>query len=135
MAQRLLASLILLNYLWMAAMGCISRPEQVPYMLMVEKSFSDHNRYEERRYMRMDGLEVLMAEVMSTRYTNSAQDGGHLDISVSNAIDCHFAPEYLLTNFSPILVHFRNDYIHFDEIPVLGIPFAIFSPPKHPATI
>ncbi|MEO6686127.1 MAG: hypothetical protein ABIN24_09180 [Dyadobacter sp.] len=135
MARRLLASLVLLIYLWMAGMGCISRPDEVPYMMVVEKSYTENNRFEERRYMRMDGLEVLMAEVMDTHYNNSPDQGGHIDISLTSAIDCHFASECLRINIPPTFNSISNSYAHFIEIPISGIPFSIFAPPRHAATV
>ncbi len=107
----------------------------MPYMMVVKKSYTQNHRYEERRYMRMDGLEVLMDEVMDTHYNNSPDHGSHIDISLTSAIDCHFASECLRINVSPTFNSNYNSFAHFNEIPIGGIPFVVFSPPRHSATV
>lgn len=93
--RSLLAILILVNYLWLAATGYISRPEQNPYMLKIQTSTSQQQgHYEECRYLRMDGLDDFMAEALATRYQD-ASDGNKLHtFSVTSGIDAHFFAEY-----------------------------------------
>ncbi|WP_439581910.1 hypothetical protein [Dyadobacter bucti] len=129
MVRRLIASLLLINYLWLAGIGCISRPEENPYVLKIEKSYGENHRYEACRYMRMDGLESLMQEVLASHFVNSPDEGGHLDITVTTAIDSHFAPDYLLLD-TVSLFNSRNFSCNLKEIPLSEISFSIFSPPK-----
>ncbi|GGM90424.1 hypothetical protein GCM10010967_24310 [Dyadobacter beijingensis] len=134
MSPRLLAFVVLLNYLWVAAAGFISRPEQVPYMVMVEKSYSEHARYEDRRYMRMDGLESLMEEVMETRCVNARDDSGHLQISITSAVDCHVPVEHLDPKTSFFFVVIGHVFPGCKESSHPEISCSIFSPPRHLAT-
>ncbi|MDQ6477099.1 hypothetical protein [Dyadobacter sp. LHD-138] len=128
--RSLLAILILVNYLWLAATGYISRPEQNPYMLKIQTSTSQQQeRYEECRYLRMDGLEDFMAEALATRY-QEASDGNELHtFSVVSGIDTHFFSEYLAFT---IQVVFPEKTIR----PILAVPAviemtpAVDSPPE-----
>jgi hypothetical protein len=127
--RSLIAFLILANYLWLAGTGCISRPEESSYMLKIQTSSTEHLRYEECRYLRMDGLEDFMLEAIASRYNDAQDNALHHVISVVSGIDAHFLPVSLTFDtartFTPGVI-----------LPILSVArlrdivLAVYSPPE-----
>ncbi len=91
MLRRLLASLLLLNYLLVAGLGCISRPEDQQEFVLVQTS-EVGKQYQECRYMRMDGLENFLLESLASRYQKATDTPKHNLISVVSGVDSHCLP-------------------------------------------
>ena len=89
-----IALLLLTNYLLLAGMGCITRPDEQYSLLKVQTSYAGQH-YQECRYLRMDGIEVFLNESLSSRYQDAPQTPPHHIMSVVNAIDAHCLPEPL----------------------------------------
>lgn len=125
-----IAFLILVNYLLLAGIGCISKPEQDHYMLMIKTDSDKNHKYEECRYLRMDGLEAFMQEAMETRYQNASDTHKNYLISVVTGIDTHFLPDYLQI---PLRVIFQNEIIRLRHatVPVKERALAIYTPPDN----
>ena len=86
-----LAFLLLLNYLLVVGLGCISRPEDQQEFVMVQTS-EVGRQYQECRYMRMDGLENFLLESLASRYQRTSDTPKHHLISVVSGIDTHCLP-------------------------------------------
>lgn len=82
------AILLLINYLMVVGMGCMTRPEDQHELLLMRIS-ADSHYYQQYRYLRMDGLEVFLAEALSSRYQNAPETPKHPLITVVNGIDAH----------------------------------------------
>ncbi len=124
------AFLILVNYLLLAVIGCITKPEQDRYMLMIKTDSDKNQQYEECRYLRMDGLEAFMEEAMATRYSNSPDTHKNHLISVVNGIDTHFLPEYVQI---PLRVVFQNTTTQLSHPPasIKEIALEVYCPPDN----
>lgn len=125
-----IAFMVLVNYLLLAGIGCISKPEQDQYMLMIKTDSDKNQQYEECRYLRMDGLEAFMEEAMATRYSNAADSHKNHLISVVNGIDTHFLPDYLQI---PDKAIFQNKITRLQHPtpPVRNRALAIYTPPDN----
>lgn len=88
MLRYLLASLLLINYLLVVGLGCISRPEDRQEFLLVQTSEAG-KQYQECRYMRMDGLENFLLESLASRYQQATDTPKHHLISVVSGVDAH----------------------------------------------
>lgn len=91
MLRSLLASLLLFNYLLVAGLGCISRPEDQQAFVLVQTS-EVGKQYQECRYMRMDGLENFLLESLASRYQKVTDAPKHNLISVVSGVDSHCLP-------------------------------------------
>jgi hypothetical protein len=91
MLRYLLASLLLINYLLVVGLGCISRPEDRQEFVLVQTSEAG-KQYQECRYMRMDGLENFLLESLATRYHKTTDTPKHHLISVVSGVDSHYLP-------------------------------------------
>lgn len=83
-----LALLLLINYLLVVGMGCISRSEDQRELLLVQTSEAG-KQYQECRYMRMDGLENFLLESLASRYQKATDTPKHQLISVVSGVDSH----------------------------------------------
>jgi hypothetical protein len=86
-----LALLLLINYLLVVGLGCISRPEDQQEFLLVQTSEAG-KQYQECRYMRMDGLENFLLESLASRYQKATDTPKHNLISVVSGVDSHCLP-------------------------------------------
>ncbi|WP_018620414.1 hypothetical protein [Spirosoma luteum] len=91
MLRCLLASLLLINYLLVVGLGCISRPEDQQEFVLVQTSEAG-KQYQECRYMRMDGLENFLLESLASRYQKATDTPKHHIISTVSGIDSHYLP-------------------------------------------
>ena len=100
MLRSLLAFLLLFNYLLVAGLGCISRPEDQQAFVLVQTSEAG-KQYQECRYMRMDGLENFLLESLASRYQKATDTPKHNLISVVSGVDSHCLPctEWLTREF------------------------------------
>ena len=105
-----LAFLLLLNYLLVVGLGCISRPEDRQEFVLVQTSEAGR-QYQECRYMRMDGLENFLLESLASRYQKASDTPSHQLISVVSGIDSHCLPgtfwliqhSYFTTELKPLI--------------------------------
>ncbi|WP_020603650.1 hypothetical protein [Spirosoma spitsbergense] len=86
-----LALLLLINYLLVVGLGCISRPEDQQEFLLVQASEAG-KQYQECRYMRMDGLENFLLESLASRYQKATDTPKHNLISIVSGVDSHCLP-------------------------------------------
>ena len=91
MLRCLLASLLLINYLLVVGLGCISRPEDQQEFVLVQTT-EVGKQYQECRYMRMDGLENFLLESLASRYQKATDTPKHNLISVVSGVDSHCLP-------------------------------------------
>lgn len=91
LVRSLIAVLLLVNYLLIAGMGCMNRPEDQHERVLVQTSFSDQH-VSSCRYLRMDGLEAFLNEALTTRYQRTTNAVPHRSISVVSGIDTHHLP-------------------------------------------
>lgn len=89
-ARSWIALLLLVNYLLVASVGCLSRPEDQQELVLVQTDAAGH--YQECRYLRMDGLENFLTEALASRYQNAPETPKHHLISVVHGIDAHHLP-------------------------------------------
>lgn len=98
-------------------------------MLKIQTSSTEHFRYEECRYLRMDGLEDFMLEAIASRYNDVKDNALHHVISVVSGIDAHFLPVSLTFDTSRI-------FIPGVILPILSVArlrdivLAVYSPPE-----
>lgn len=90
--------LLLINYLLVAGMDCVNRPQDQMERVRVLISEEGH-QYQQCRYMRMDALETFMLESMASRCQSAHDMPPHHVILVVSTISVHTlaqATEYLL---------------------------------------
>lgn len=92
LARSWIAVLLLTNYLLVAGMGCMSRPEDQQEFVMVQTKVAGHE-YQQCRYLRMDGLEDFLNEALATRYQTAPETPPHHLISVVHGVDAHCLPD------------------------------------------
>lgn len=124
-----LVLLVLANYLLLAGMGFVSRPEQDPFIVLIQHKAAESHQYESRRYMRTDGLEAFMAEALSTRYQEASDTQNQLLFQVIIAVDAHALPDYLQFQSLPPFQPKGNPH-HYAILPLKDIALAIYSPPE-----
>ncbi|WP_373512077.1 hypothetical protein [Persicitalea sp.] len=127
--KSLIALLLLANYLFLAGMGCISRPEQDSFAVLIMEKSGENQHYESRRYLRTDGLEAFMVESLANRYKDSSDtDTPQIHYLVSG-IDAHHLPES--SCFSPSLSLIDKPTTSASEPGlVISVTLAIYSPPE-----
>ncbi|MBC3789166.1 hypothetical protein [Spirosoma utsteinense] len=97
-ARPWIAMLLLINYLLVAGMDCVNRPQDQMERVRVLISEEGH-QYQQCRYMRMDALETFMLESMASRCQSAHDMPPHHVILVVSTISVHTlaqATEYLL---------------------------------------
>lgn len=98
-------------------------------MLKIQTSSTEHLRYEECRYLRMDELEDFMLEAIASRYDDAQDNALHHVISVVSGIDAHFLPVRLTLVTARI-------FILSVILPILSVArlrdivLAVYSPPE-----
>lgn len=124
-----LVLLVLANYLFLAGMGFVSRPEQDPFIVLIQHKAAESHHYESRQYLRTAGLEAFMAEALSTRYRDAPVTQKQLLLSVTIAVDAHALPDYLQFQSLPPYQPKGNPH-HYAILPLKDIALAIYSPPE-----
>jgi hypothetical protein len=123
-----LALLMFSNYLLMAGMGVIMRPDEPQNSLLLVQTTYENKNYQESRYLRMDGLEAFMMEALAERYQNAPQTPPHHLLSIVVAIDSHCLPGELRLHF--ILSVFENVGLTQASASLLsGVARFVYSPP------
>ena len=121
-----IALLLLINYLLVVGMGCMSRPEDQHELVRVQTDVNGH--YQECRYLRMDGLEDFLNEALASRYQNAPEIPKHHLISIVSGVDAHHLPLLIwplnLSDYQPLSVPFVGNF----AIPSSGL-YRISSPP------
>ncbi len=121
--------LMLANYLLLAGSGYVSRPEQDPFMVLMQSKSTESHRYESRQYMRTDALEAFLVEALTNRYNDSTGDQNQLLFSVVSGVDAHSLPA--LFQFEvPLIFKEKENRHHHTVTPSKSIALAVFSPPE-----
>ena len=84
-----IAVLLLINYLLVVGMGCVSRPEDQAELVRIQTT-EEGNLYQQCRYMRMDGLESFLTESLNTRYQSDHKTPPHHVFTVVSGINAHY---------------------------------------------
>lgn len=123
-----IAVLLLINYLLVAGMGCMSRPEDQRELMLVKTDVA--GPYQECRYVRMDGLNELLNEALASRYQSAPDTAKQQLISVVHGVDAHHLPR--LTGWLSTAMYRVVDTLLAGPQPAisLGTDRAIYSPPK-----
>ncbi len=110
-------------------MGFVSRPEQDPFIVLIQHKAAESQHYESRQYMRTAGLEAFIAEALSTRYRDAPDTQDQLLLSITIAVDAHALPDDLqfqiLLPYQP-----KGNPHHYAMLPLKDIALAIYSPPE-----
>ena len=132
MAKNLRSFLVLLllaNYLLLAGMGFVSRPEQDLFIVLIQHKAAESHHYESRQYMRTAGLEAFMAEALNTQYRDAPDNRDQLILSVTMAVDAHALPDSL--HFQALLPYQQKGTLsHYTGKPLHDIAQSIYSPPE-----
>lgn len=102
LTRSVLALLLLVNYLLVVGLDCVSRPEDQPERLLVQTEVAGQT-YHECRYMRMDGLEAFLNEALASRYQTSSDAPLHHLISIVYAVDAHCLPSLTWLVLPPVI--------------------------------
>lgn len=125
-----LAWLVLANYLFLVGTGCVSRPEQDSFLVLIQTQSAESHHYESRRYMRSEGIEAFMAEALTTRYQNTPDNQNHLLLSVTPGVDSHSLPDHCQFQV-PFFYEQKGNEPHYTMRPLLDIALAVYSPPDN----
>jgi len=110
-------------------MGFVSRPEQDPFIVLIQHKAAESHHYESHQYMRTAGLEAFMAEALNTRYRDTPVTHDQLLLSVTMAVDAHALPDSL--HFQALLLYQQKGTpAHYADTPLNAIALAIYSPPE-----
>lgn len=126
--RSLIALLLLTNYLLVAGMGCMSRPEDQRELMLVKTDVA--GPYQECRYVRMDGLSDLLNEALASRYQNAPDTAKQQLISVVHGVDAHHLP--CLTKWLITAMYRIAGTLLTGPQPAIssGIDRVIYSPPR-----
>lgn len=127
-ARSWIAVLLLINYLLVAGMGCMSRPEDQRELMLVKTDVA--GLYQECRYVRMDGLSDLLNEALASRYLSAPDTAKQQLISVVHGVDAHHLP--CLTGWFSTAVYRIVYMLLTGSQPAIssGVDRAIYSPPR-----
>ena len=129
MLRSLTALLLLATYLLLAGMGCITAPNSEQNDLLMVQTHYEGQRYEDTRYLRMDGLETFMVESLATRYQDAPTTPPQHILTIVQSIDTHCLPEVAQQlKISFFQIPFWSNYAYSDQI-LLGLPDSVDTPP------
>lgn len=123
-----IAVLLLTNYLLVAGMGCMSRPEDQQEFVMVQTKIAGHE-YQQCRYLRMDGLEDFLNEALASRYQNAPETPPHHLISVIHGIDAHCLPNTFYPTLT-VIYHTARPEVTYQLVHSGDVFRAIDIPPR-----
>ncbi len=123
-----IALLLLINYLLVAEMGCMSRPEDPSDFLLIKTTVA--GQYQECRYLRMDGLSELLNEALASRYQRAPDTAKQQFITVVHGIDTHHLP--CLTEWVTVTLCWVTDTLPTTLRPATsaGTGRPVYSPPR-----
>ena len=122
------ALLLLATYLLLAGMGCITAPNDAPNDLVMVQTHHEGQRYEECRYLRMDGLEAFMTESLATRYQDAPSTPPQHILTLVQSIDTHCLPDVAQLQFVSFQAQNRPDF-GYNEHFFAGYSAPIDTPP------
>lgn len=128
--KSLIASLVLANYLFLAGIGCISRPEQDPFLLLIQTKADASHHYESSRYLRTSALEAFMAESLATNYEKASDGPSPHVISVIIGVDTHYLPDSADPAFTGSFLEKPSSFSSHEAGRIRMVVFAIDAPPK-----
>lgn len=124
-----IALLLLATYLLLAGMGCITTPNDAQNTLVQVQTHHEGQRYEDTRYLRMDGLEAFMMESLATRYQDAPTTPPQHILTVVQSIDMHCLPDLVQC---PQIADFQTEvwanFSYFEKL-LWGVPASISTPP------
>lgn len=129
LARSWIALLLLVNYLLVVGIGCISRPED-PHEFVLIRTSDDGQHYQQCRYVRMDGLEAFLTEALASRYQNAPETPKHHLISVVHGVDAHQLPDVAWPLITPIYQLAAIPPISHQSASSSGISRAVYPPPR-----
>ena len=129
MLRSLTALLLLATYLLLAGMGCITAPNSEQNDLLMVQTHYEGQRYEDTRYLRMDGLEAFMAESLATRYQDAPTTPPQHILTVVQSIDMHCLPKTMQWLPVPTFKTQVRLSFNYAEQLLRGISASISSPP------
>jgi len=130
MLRSVAALLLLATYLLLAGMGCITAPNDVPNDLVMVQTHYEEQRYEECRYLRMDGLQTFMMESLATRYQDAPTTPPQHILTVFQSIDTHCLPDAAQFAVIPIY-QVSSPTTYYSSSPLLlGVSQIVYSPPQ-----
>lgn len=125
-----IAILLLVNYLLVVGAGCVTRPEDQHELVLVQTS-ADGYRYQQCRYLRMDGLEAFLNEALANRYQNRNvpdQTRHHLLVVVSG-VDAHCLSQPNCPPVSPLSCREMLPVISCHAVVLPGVYPPVYTPP------
>lgn len=127
-----IALLVLANYLFLAGMGCISRPEQDSFVVLIQTKAAESRHYESRNYLRTNALEVFMAEALATNYEKASDNHCPHILSVITGIDTHFLPDPADPPSDDYFFERNSVFTSHESRTTRAMAFAIDAPPSAP---
>lgn len=128
--KSLIALLVLANYMLLAGMGCISRPEQDPFLVLIQTEADASQHYESTRYLRTGALEAFMAEALNTNYKSATDKHSEHVLSVISSIDTHFLADSADPVFTSTFLEVPSVLRGHEAGRIRTMSFAIDAPPK-----
>lgn len=111
-------------------MGCISRPDQDPFLVLIQTKADASQHYESSRYLRTSALEAFMAEALATNYKKASDDPSPHVISVITGVDTHFLPDSDDPAFTGSFLEKSSSFNSHEAGRIRMMAFAIDAPPK-----
>lgn len=128
--KSLIALLVLANYVFLAGMGCISRPEQDKFLVLIQTRADASQHYESSRYLRTSALEAFMAESLAKNYKKASDNHNPHIISVITGIDAHFLPKIAVASFAGTVLEKNTVFREYESGDIRTIALAIDAPPE-----
>lgn len=129
--RSLIALLVLANYIFLAGMGCISRPEQDPFLVLIQTKADASQHYESSRYLRTNALEAFMAEALANNYKKASDSQSPHILSVISGVDAHFLPDSPDPAFTGSFFEKPSVFNIHEAGRIRTMAFAIDAPPEH----
>ena len=128
LARSWIAILLLANYLLVAGLGCMNRPDDQHELVLIQTETSGY--YQECRYIRMDGLEDFINESLASRYQDAPAIPKHHLISVVCGVDAHCLPCLVWPFSTPFHHAVATPLADYQIGHSSGIIRAVYPPPR-----
>ena len=128
--RSLIALLVLANYIFLAGMGCISRPDQDPFLVLIQTKADASQHYESSRYLRTNALEAFMTEALATNYQKASDNHSPHILSLISGIDAHFLPETVATSYAATISEKNTAFRDRESGAIRTVALAIDAPPE-----
>ena len=128
--RSLIALLVLANYIFLAGMGCISRPEQDSFVVLMEAKSAESQHYESCRYLRTNALEVFMTESLVSNYKKASDNRSPHILSLISGVDAHSLPETTAVLFACAIPEKNIVFRNHESGAIRTVAIAIDAPPE-----